>query len=650
MARTRIVIYLKVLGVLLALPLAFCRGFTDEKYSSDWITPPVDLSDKLRQICSIDLAITENVDHWTGTITLYSGVPSYDQFGDSDKKLLPTQTLPVTFRKAKTDEMPNNRFRNKDIRDSFFDSSGDVHLDCLRLVMNSRLPGNNRLLIRNVDGVIQRVLALQSERLQLQANQYPISTLNEMNLQSDVFIHDLNRFSSIQIAGDPKRLTLTEDRNFFQLDDSGNIEAQTCVAFAANKLKLTELELLDPSGLDRRVYRIELTSDERLPTEAESYFLNLHPSLGGWHRLILMKQGKVERIVPLHSHRLRSWLEAKYQVTDPAEQRAFDAISRELPLFSDIEIENEHVVHARLQLPPDNERALDHLVDLSHLKRLEIHGDVAVGAPLERLVNLDHIGFSYGSVRQEVLLHAGRNSNLKSVSFNTVRLDCRGLKHLSGLRQLKGFAYWNSQLENRAENYDESSLRFLSSLPEIEFLKLSGFPLTASSIKQLPVHDRLVDVIFGDSAPVGAVINFLKSNPKVRTMMGSVTWSYEDRSLGLQGTVSDEDLRELMGFEELRKLYLHSELLTDRGLAFLSPLKIKELHLGQNRTVTDSGLSNIAKMESLESLGLSRCEKLTNQAIDELKRLPNLRKINISGTKIDAEVLRKAIPNCIVEQ
>ncbi len=642
--------------LLITLSTTLSRCADAEQYRTDWLTPPIRISDEPGGICAIDLDIAPNESNgWAGTITLYSGQPAYNQFGDADKTLLQSRDIPVTFRKSTDSKIPNWLGTQRKEAGVLYELDDDSTLARLRLVLNAEQPGDCRLLIMIPNGRINRVLPLQSERLERVAKQSPKSSQFEMRLHSDLFIGNEDRFNIITIVGHKNELTFMHDRNHLNVDHLGSISNSTLMAFFPRMITLTDLHLPDSTGQDRRVFRCDLKSaspfdklhDDREAASTDSKYLVLDPREGGWHRLILKKAGQIDRILPMYSYRFKSWLRIKSQIKDATEQQVFERLSQEIPYFDGFSFENQRVVKVVISIPNGKEDILGHLAKLPHLTSLEIGGDLAVGAQLEGLLKLEDLRFSHGKVSQEVLLHTGRLCNLKSLSFYTVRLDCRGLQHLSGLRALTRFAFWKGESGNFAENFDDSCVPIFSTLPEIEYLNLHALPLTAPGVELLPVSARLTEVVFDETVPFPAVLNFSKSNPKARVEMGSNSWRLADGELRLPRLVKDEDLAALKNVEGLRLLALEStSLITDKGLAHLTSLKLKELALTHNGNVTDAGLTSLANIESLESLNLWYCERLTNNAIAALKRLPNLRKINLFGTQIDPQVFQVAIPTC----
>ena len=641
----------------LVVSLAVSFSAAQEKYATDWITPSVKVNDELSDVCAIELELSKQADQLTGTITYYSGNPAYDQFGDADRKLLQSNQASITFGLVKLpDDASSEKPRDEGLE--LWKPTGDSSLPYLRLVLSSQEPYNNRVLITNAGGHILRVLPVQSEQLTQLSKQFPIPSLEHVNLFSSLFIGWENRLNHVRFVGEADQLRWMYDSNHLGLDANGDIAVSTLLGPSVQRLTLTDLELSDATGQKRRVYRCELNGKSKLNySQAKDAFsfdaatLVLDPFLPSWHRLILMKQGRVERIIPMRSRQFGTWFSLRSQVTDAAEKKAFENLSQESPFFSGLRMKNGHVVSAIIPMPQGNERILDHLPQLARLADLEIQGDVRVGAPLEQLARLESLSFSHGKVSQEALQHVGRVANLRKLSFYTVRLDCRGLQHLSGLRELTEFDFTTGDQGDFAEHFEDACVDVISNWPKLKRLNLSAMPLSAAAVGRLSANGSLESVSFGHSVPIRAVFKYAKSNPKLKIDIGASLWSLADGFVHVPYLTTDDDLQELAELKELRTLELGgAELITDKGLAHLVSLKLKTLSINHNRNITDAGISDIAKVQSLEELNLWYCDKLTNASIAALKRLPNLKKVNVFGTKIDPQALKAQLPNCEIER
>jgi RNA polymerase sigma factor (sigma-70 family) len=111
--------------------------------------------------------------------------------------------------------------------------------------------------------------------------------------------------------------------------------------------------------------------------------------------------------------------------------------------------------------------------------------------------------------------------------------------------------------------------------------------------------------------------------------------------------VTDADLKALTVFENLQKLYLHHNAITDAGVANLKGLtSLRTLDLVDTR-VTDAGLQHLAEwMPHLEWLELSDT-KITDSSLRAIKGLKHLRRVYVHNTNVTdagAEELRRAVP------
>lgn len=81
---------------------------------------------------------------------------------------------------------------------------------------------------------------------------------------------------------------------------------------------------------------------------------------------------------------------------------------------------------------------------------------------------------------------------------------------------------------------------------------------------------------------------------------------------------------------------------SDCGI-FLSHPKLKQLHVANNPGITDKALKTIAKVDSLEQLGLTGTG-ITDQGLVELARLPNLRILQLTNTAVSSRGMANLRP------
>jgi hypothetical protein len=93
--------------------------------------------------------------------------------------------------------------------------------------------------------------------------------------------------------------------------------------------------------------------------------------------------------------------------------------------------------------------------------------------------------------------------------------------------------------------------------------------------------------------------------------------------------VTDDDLKELVGFTSLRRLEFSAPEVTGTGLAALAELPLEELHIMFAKGITDDGLKAVAKIKSLKVLNLPQ-GKFGDDGVKELAALTNLEELSDS--------------------
>src|SRR5262249_3260677 len=118
-------------------------------------------------------------------------------------------------------------------------------------------------------------------------------------------------------------------------------------------------------------------------------------------------------------------------------------------------------------------------------------------------------------------------------------------------------------------------------------------------------------------------------------------------SLGLYyEEITDEDLVNLKDISSLKHLNLtNSKNLTDGGLKQLQDLKLETLNLSFNN-FSDQALVYLIGMP-LQELILSGNHKMTEEAINTLKKITTLRRVSVSGCNtLTQEKVWRHMPHC----
>jgi beta-lactamase regulating signal transducer with metallopeptidase domain/Leucine-rich repeat (LRR) protein len=173
----------------------------------------------------------------------------------------------------------------------------------------------------------------------------------------------------------------------------------------------------------------------------------------------------------------------------------------------------------------------------------------------------------------------------------------------------------------KLERATDPDLRRLAGLTGLQFLDLTGAPVTDTGLAHLKGLTRLWGLELRDTQIAGPGLQHL-------TGLTGLNW------LDLSWTpVTDAGLQYLKELRGLRRLNLDGTKIADSGLEFLRGLpELNNLHLAGTQ-VTDAGLAHLRSLTSLTNLDLPGTE-ITDTGLQYLKELRGLRRLNLDGTKI----------------
>jgi len=92
-------------------------------------------------------------------------------------------------------------------------------------------------------------------------------------------------------------------------------------------------------------------------------------------------------------------------------------------------------------------------------------------------------------------------------------------------------------------------------------------------------------------------------------------------------------VRSTASMPQLRQLYLSACAVTDEGMDHVTGVcgELRRLGIGQCLGVTDSGLAMIAdRLKCVEYVDVYGCTAVTSAGLDKLRRLPQLKELNLS--------------------
>ena len=206
--------------------------------------------------------------------------------------------------------------------------------------------------------------------------------------------------------------------------------------------------------------------------------------------------------------------------------------------------------------------------------------------------------------------------------------------------------------------------------------------VNSSCVGKFNVFPHLTRVIFSDTdidsdgvsllrqAEIGTLmLNETKTDDRIFNEISRS--SYRLTSLGLAGTkitgvglktlphptriesiwlsetkISDADAPAIAAMSRLKTLHLASTDFTTVGLRAIKHLDLRELNLSKC-PIDDAAVAEIAQIETLQSVSLYGCKKLTGNCVNHLLKMKNLKAIGLEHCNLsDADILRlKQMPS-----
>lgn len=196
----------------------------------------------------------------------------------------------------------------------------------------------------------------------------------------------------------------------------------------------------------------------------------------------------------------------------------------------------------------------------------------------------------------------------------------------------------------------------------LESLTIPGSELTDDGLASLESLDHLQQLDLDAYKVTDAGLHRLRGLKKMRRLQLKGTgatgaalldlpWRGELERLGGQ-FFDDERLRYLEGLSKLTHLDLQLSKVTDAGLMHMPKLPaLRVLNLGST-SVTGTGMSALAGIDTLEEINLTSCTAVTDEALSKLERMQNLKRLFLFSTPITpagAKALKKAIPDVTID-
>lgn len=233
---------------------------------------------------------------------------------------------------------------------------------------------------------------------------------------------------------------------------------------------------------------------------------------------------------------------------------------------------------------------------------------------------------------------------LVTIPFN----DGSGLKNAWGDKEVQKMIRDLKNIKNidylvlRVTPISDASMDDIATLQTLRHLNLSSTQVTDEGIARLHSLSRLDGLYAENSEQItGRSLESLKSLPL--------------RKLSLRATAAtDESLVVLSAFTTLEHLDLGlNQGVGDGTLTVVAKLPNLRTLLVDGTVITDTGLSEILQCQRLERLGLELCTKVQDAVIiRQLCRLPNIRRLSLSGTgieKLTIDEIRLEFPRVMID-
>ena len=229
-------------------------------------------------------------------------------------------------------------------------------------------------------------------------------------------------------------------------------------------------------------------------------------------------------------------------------------------------------------------------------------------------------------------------------------LGAAEFKQIGALKSLKSLT-----LYGKCHGLTDETLAHLSGMTALEELGTDGIQVTDAGLKHLAALPNLrsasfFHIAYPDKGFTGAGFAAFKTLPKLERLTVAGT-PFNDKGMAA--------IAELTQLKEFRTWHTYQTQAGNEHLLKLTGLR--SLMLGQRLrqyggkpnglSIDDSTLAKLAKMKSLESLGLDEV-RLTHAGLVQLKVLPNLKKLSLQRADIseaDIAKLRADLPGVTIE-
>ena len=275
-----------------------------------------------------------------------------------------------------------------------------------------------------------------------------------------------------------------------------------------------------------------------------------------------------------------------------------------------------------------------------------------------------------GELLPEVEILLQKNVLPIFVSAAGTKIRTAGLRQLAKMKTLIGLDL------SVCRDVGKGSFAAIAECPSLVFLAAASTDISDESLSELVKLPNLqaldlesCDGIADSSCEVLAKISALRGLSLKKTAfekdkvsdagLKKLTALSKLERLDIAGnSVKNDGLKLLARFPELREVDLSILAVDDNGLTHLPAVKKLEwLNVRYSEgfggvLVTNAGVRSLGKMSGLKSLDLTGARRITDDCIVDLKRLLQLRSLNVAGAGLSrngVKQLRQSLPDCHVE-
>ena len=283
----------------------------------------------------------------------------------------------------------------------------------------------------------------------------------------------------------------------------------------------------------------------------------------------------------------------------------------------------ETLTHLAIEATATSDVGLAHIAQLPNLRFLSLGSPYISSDGLRRLSKTDSLQELYLDrlpVDERVLSSFEHLTQLRILSLKMTPVTDQGIQRLAGLKQLR-------QLYLDGTLITDAALDAASIWEDLENLSLAHTLISDAGLQKLERCTNLKSLDLTQTKCSLSGIEKLFVRQQTRTWADALSAVFPTR-LNPQGEVISLDLSSLR--------------LTDDDMRLLLPLQRLEWLMMPNNRLTDAGIEALmsAEWKRLSLIHLDNAD-ISDASLELLGRLPALRTLHISNTKISAEAIEK---------